>query len=365
MESATILLPLEATVADFRQHTAVPNYLGRREQRRLLVMILLLGLVFYLMYQARQPSTWYWMWGGEHAAVNWDNLSPEADQVAAIDTRLPLDDARGMAGAFTAQPPKPVPEGEYFPGVDPELLAEVRDDTVFRGAEHQVFFHLLNVLKESDPAELIAASRGNTAFVQLYQQPDHYRGKLVTVRGTLVRSFLLPAPKNDHGIKEYYQTWVRPHDNLANPLVIYTLEMPEGLPSGMNLSEQIECTGFFYKRWAYKAADTIRTAPLLLVRTVEWKRPVVPPGEPITANSVAIVVCAGLALGGLILYTALSRRRAPEVAWFKSRPGSTDATRRRLKALEDVEQSPPVEEALRQLAEHDDQPPIQATGHQQ
>jgi hypothetical protein len=358
---ASSLLAIEVSVANFRQSAMAPNYLGRREQRRLLVMFGLLGLVFYAMYIAQKPETWYWMWGGPEAARNWNNLSPEAEQVAAIDTRLKLEESEGVAGGFMAPAPKALPPGEYFPGVDPDLLAEIRDDTVFRGAEHEAFFHLMNVLHETEARQLAAASRGPTAFVQLYEQPDHYRGKLVTVRGTLLRAFLLPAPKNDYGIEEYYQTWIRPHDNRANPMVIYVLKIPAGFPTGMNLSEEIECTGFFYKRWAYKAADSIRTAPLLLASTVEWNRPVVKPDEPVSPGSVMTIVLAGLGLGGLILFTALSRRRAPEVAWYQSRKANPDTTRRRLHALEQVETGPPVEEALRQLAEESDDhdaPPI-------
>jgi hypothetical protein len=54
--------------------------------------------------------------------------------------------------------------------------------------------------------------------------------------------------------------------------VVYCLHLPEAFPTGMELVEEAEVTGFFFKRWAYLAQDTFRTAPMLLARTIRWQK---------------------------------------------------------------------------------------------
>lgn len=319
----------------FGTRSKPPSYLGRREQRRLIWLIILFGMVIFLMREAGKPANWHWF-----AALN--NPVPAGKPAAEIDTRLkPLAQAEGVPGAIAmpAEKPAPADAAVYFAGVKPELLASIKDDTVFRGAEHDAFFHLLEILHQSDEAKLAAAA-APAAFVQLYQQPDEYRGRLVTVRGTVRGIYEYPPARNDYGIDHYYQVWIQPYDNPSLPLVAYVLDLPAGFPKAERMQEEAELTGFFYKRWAYRAQDSIRSAPLLLAKTVRWDRPAATRTAPISLAYILGIAASALLAAGVMVWMAL-------------RGGSSYSGPLPPRQLASLDSAPETEpsEALRQLAE--------------
>ncbi len=200
---------------------------------------------------------------------------------SAVDTRVSSRSLEHeIPGTFISPAgPEPQPEpndsGHYFRGVMSNYLQAVRDDSPFVCAEQDAWFNLLDVLNKADLHELKRASRGPTTFVQLYRQSDEYRGELVTLHGIVRRVYRVAAPKNDYGFKYYYQIWLTPDDNLSNVEVVFCLRLPAGFPTGEGLSEHAEVTGFHFKRWLYRAQDTLRSAPVILAQTIEvQKRPV-------------------------------------------------------------------------------------------
>ena len=163
--------------------------------------------------------------------------------------------------------------------LDELALRAVRDDTVWRTAEQDAWFRLLERLQASDPAELQAESVGEVGYAALFRQADFYRGKLVTVRGTACLAYHVAAPPNIHGIEGYYVFWLRPSGGPNLPLVVYALGTPSGFPpirdkdrdrQTTRLDEKLEVTGFFFKRWAYRAQDGLNTAPLLAANVPRW-----------------------------------------------------------------------------------------------
>ena len=276
----------------------------------MLLLVMSLGLVVVLMMEARKPDNWRWIDRIDQGKR--EDVDSGASQ--SIDTRLrpeALSDA--VPDSFVSPAPmesEEVPPRRYFRGVKPTYLNSIHDDTTFRHNERDAWFHLLEILDKNDEATLRKASTGRRAFVQLFEQSDEYRGELVTVRGTMRRANRLSAPTNDYGIKNYYQTWVTPDDSRNNLFVIYCLHLPKKFPSGMQIEEDVEVTGFYFKRWAYKAQGAMWTAPTLLARTVRWlKRPAVEqaPREPV---SVFVVVAVALALSvPVIVYVWIRTRR--------------------------------------------------------
>jgi hypothetical protein len=284
----------------FQSHHKTRNYLARGEQRRLLVLVLLLGGVFLLMHHASKPSSWYWF-----VALSRPVATAPSE---AVDTRLALvshgDDLPGTIHAPSEKPPIEPGGRPVIEGVRPESLATIKDDTVFRGAEHEAFFHLLQVLDRRNEQTLARASLGRIAFVQLYKQPDEYRGRIVSLHGTVHRATRLAAAKNEFGIDHYYQLWLQPYDAPGSPLVVYVLDLPERFPTGAKIREVIECEAFFFKRWAYQAQDAIRSTPLLLAKNVRWTPPPAGPA-PIDWKTIVSLLTGGLAIGGLVLWFAL------------------------------------------------------------
>ncbi len=294
------------------------NYLARREQWRLLLMVATLGLVIFLAREVRHGPTI----GRALEAMFSPARQDEIPRDAEVDTRLQnRQGENAIPGTFLSPrevQPAEEPEGEYFPGVKPAYLAPVRDDTFFRGAaEHDGWFHLLRILAEAEPDELEQASKGRVSFVQLFRQSKDYRGQLVRLRGTVRGAFPLRPPKNDYGIDRYYQVWLFPDDNPSMPVVFFCLELPDEFPTGMELEERAEVVGFFFKRLAYEATDTLRTAPALLARGIRWKpAPPAPAVEPADPGSPWTVLGAALAfsaiLAGYVYWRTRPARTEPE-----------------------------------------------------
>jgi len=268
------------------------DYLSGRWQRRLLFLVLSLGLVVILICESRKPQNWQWM----------DNLDGEAG-VAAGDARHGEGENRG-GDALLA--------GEPFEGVDRGLLKKVEDNTRFRDAENPAWFNLFGVLKRSEAQRLRRGSIGRVTWLQLEEQSPAYRGELVTVRGTARRAHRVDATQNDLGIDGYYQIWLQPDDNPRRPIVVYCLQPPRGFPSGMELDERIVATGFYFKRWLYEGRKDLETAPVILAKTVDWKRKAAvetPPAGGFQSIYLIIAGAAALALAASALIVRLTRGR--------------------------------------------------------
>ncbi|MBI3466867.1 MAG: hypothetical protein HY000_27960 [Planctomycetes bacterium] len=343
-------------MADFRQKTRLRNYLARSEQRRLLVLVMTLGLVVLLTIEAAKPERWFWMWGGQPPAENAGPADNGPAEQIAIDNRMaertagegeegfrspaaeteergresisaddlsnrnterpkltpdPLAPSNGKADSpkSTPDPVGTSARPRYFPGVKSQYLKTIRDDTILRRSESDAFYHLLEILAERSERELRAASAGRVTFAQLFQQSNEYRGDLVTIRGTVRLAVQKTAPANAYGVGEYYELWMVPHDQRDNPLVVNCLELPAGFPRSDRLAEEAGITGFFFKRFAYQAGDgRLHTTPLLLAKAIDWTRAApVADAQPTLASFLWCLAAAVMFAIGVLMYV---RRRS-------------------------------------------------------
>lgn len=227
-----------------------------------------------------------------------------------------------------------------------DYLRTVRDDAVLRGVEHDAWFHLFEVLERTDEAKLRAASTGKVGYVQLFEQPKEYRGRLVTVRGVVRGVRKLPAAKNIYGISEYYQLSLEPEGGPAFPIIIYALHLPTGFPGGMKVTaEPSACT-------LYSAGPTrlemASFAPLILARTVEWRQPTSLARSTTDTNSIPWIVGATAAAAGLIVAMLWLRSRRPSAVQTSLQ---RDANAEGLsEALRTAELTPRRQEALRGMS---------------
>lgn len=207
--------------------------------------------------------------------VDGDNrVAPRAARVdpQAPDAVLAVGDNR----------PLPVDEKSLFGDAQPQWFRVLEDDAVYRATENTTFFRLLKILADSDPRDIELASSGVRTFRQLYDQPDDYRGEIVTVAG-IVRKIKPQTnpPQNTEGIRKFYEVWIEP-DGSRLPIVAVCLELPADYPTQGDVDVRI--SGYFYKRLGYASAqqgerneldgsrsDVFRSAPLLLARTLTWK----------------------------------------------------------------------------------------------
>ncbi len=323
---------------NFQRAPRPPNYLARGQQRRLLLMVMLLGLVVVLVFQARDPGNYEWLKSPPSAAG--DGLSslsvadgPNTDAGDSgqadlpDDTRLePRITAADPEGTFLSIAPAALQAPEqassrYFPGVNLEYLATVRDDRPFHMDEHQAWFHLFGVLGRTDQRTLEEHSTAAVTFVQLSRQPKLYRGELVSFRGQVRRATETKASKNEYGVDKFFRLWILMADNRRDPISVDVLELPHGFPLGDGIQEEVEVTGFFFKRRAYLGRDDIFTTPSLLARTVRWHERPHPPGAEPRLVQVLVIVAAAAALSLLTV-------------WFASRRGGSQPPSRERRTSE-------------------------------
>lgn len=247
------------------------NYFARREQYRLLFLVFLLMAIGMMMVQAAKPSTWAWMWNGSKGAT-----TKQVDE--PIDTRLAKPTNRSeVAHSFVATPvvsneadSNDEDADSRFPQVTTSQASVIRDDTVFRAPESEVWFDIVRQLNQATEAQLAPEAADEVGFVQLFRQPDAYRGRLVQVSGIVRRVNYVKATKNIDEVDGYWRCWLFTSDSTQNPIVVYVLDMPEEFPNGMKVFEHASFTGVFFKRWAYQAKGGIMSAPLVVARSADW-----------------------------------------------------------------------------------------------
>jgi hypothetical protein len=286
-----------------------------------LLLVMSLGLVMLLMSKARDPKNWAWLVAaGDHGKAPASTSLPAGDD-------LPEDAARHKPTKpdtpDTSPPPGPAKTGDqaaarYFPGVEPRYLAAIRDDAAFRPEEQDIWFQLLEILDHTNQAVLRRSSTGRVTYSQLSRQSEQYRGQLVSIRGTIRRTSVQRPRENDGRIVQYYQTVLQPADDRSQLIFVYCLYLPEGFPTGPDVSADVDVTGFYFKRWAYAAQDTVRTAPVLLARTVDWiKPPPEPNGPSASVTSVLMWIAVALVVSLLLaayVYTRTRRTLPRELA---------------------------------------------------
>jgi hypothetical protein len=306
------------------------NYLARGERSRLFWLVMPVAAAVFLGLGIAE-RTWFARSGGGDRQV---------------DTRLEAVTGPGPSGdeivmERDAEPLVVEPAADL--GASLASLSRVRDATFFRESDNDAWFQIWNTLRETGLDALRRAHPRDVGFRELFGQPRSFRGRLVRMRGTFHRLERLTAPANDYSIDTYWQGWLEPADGPASPVVVQCLALPEGMPTGMDIAEPVEIVGYFFKNYAYNAADTIRVAPVIMAQEPIWRPlPKPEPGVLSGSQGVTIVLFATLAavLAATVFGAVVARR---------PRPGRAPSAAGLDAALADVEPFS-VDESLRRLA---------------
>lgn len=242
--------------------------------------------------------------------------------------------------------------------LDRVTLAKVRDFSVFRSDERHAWFRLFEELNNMPWNEAQKRSIGRVGFIQLFEQPKQYRGKLVTVRGTAELAYRVRAPKNWYGIEHYYVFWIAPAGGPNSPIAIYSLDIPPGFPpikdkdldrATTPLNTEVEFTGYFFKCWAYRAQDGMRLAPLILAQSPRWTPPPkLTEHNPLEPWTLAMYLLGAAAFGATIaLFAYWQGRGRPAKA--RAYTSSAAEFAARLKELEENDPAIDIRETLRRL----------------
>jgi hypothetical protein len=184
--------------------------------------------------------------------------------------------------------------------------AAIQDDTpAFRLAERDIWFH--EMARAIHAEQLQPPSAARVAYLQLHKQPADYRGKLVTVKGTVRLAYRIPAPKNYLNAKEFCVYVLQPPGGPDAPIFVYALDAPDGFPrlgassgdSTGKMREDVEVTGIFFKRCAYAGQGGTYTAPLVITKSPSWH-----PSTAANASanpSISPLELTGIAVAALLL----------------------------------------------------------------
>jgi hypothetical protein len=245
--------------------------LSGRGRLRLWMLLISLGLVLAAMRHLSQPA----------AVESLDSLfigpvAPSAQQRVDPKPDMTIEpNSEIFAGNLAPS--------SISPGKGEEDFSQVRDNSYFRPQEREAWFALFARLQTMDSTLAAEASLGNLTYAQLLQQSDVYRGKLVTIRGTVLREELQHPTDNDLGIKSYHRLWLRPRGGGQWPFVVYCLQLPDEFPRNDSLREEVNVTGFFFKNWSYAYDEGLGLAPVVLANSIDWQPPTVTVKRPSTS----------------------------------------------------------------------------------
>jgi hypothetical protein len=188
----------------------------------------------------------------------------------------------GMSAIAAGQEPT-----EKSAAIDKDLLSGVEDGAPVRNAdenyaENRAYNYLLVQSRKHSPAELRAQARTDLMFVHLWEEPAKYRGQLISLRGRLRRLIRYdPTPMAaKEGVPDLYEGWLYADGNYSNPFCILASEIGPGLQPGQKIDREVTFTGYFFKKYRYRAGDGWRVAPLLIGRSIELTRDA---SEPVPA----------------------------------------------------------------------------------
>ena len=133
------------------------------------------------------------------------------------------------------------------------------------------------------------------------------------------------------------------------------LDLPKAFPRGDHLNEQVEATGFYFKRLAYYLAQdkTMHLAPLVLAESVEWTpQPPAAAAKPVMDwKQLAWIVTAVLVATISLLAFVLPRRCGSHDSAYQISGNRPASGLEKLDDLRNLEVSAESSEALKRIAE--------------
>jgi len=216
----------------------------------------------------------------------------------------------------------PETRDEDLLGASLAALTRVRDATFFGQGDRDAWLEMGLALKGYEGRTLPPPQ--DVGFTELFGQPRSFRGRAVRIKGTLHRLERLGAVANDYGIDHYWQGWLEPAGGPASPVVVHFMNLPEGMATGLEIVEPVVVSGFFLKNMAYRAADGVRLAPLVLALEPVPPPPVSEAGggglwdRSLTALGVATMLAIVTAIGIGFLVAGRGRRQRVDTTGLDS-----------------------------------------------
>jgi hypothetical protein len=274
--------------------------------------------------------------------------------------------------------PEPEFVGDLAPALNSEWLESVLDDTpmpnYLKGipknekrkdqiAVYEVWNQaIINAF--NTPADAFAKSaedNSHVTFAHLWGNPEQYRGKVIPLKGLLIRLRKWDAPigVQQHGIKYVYEGWVVGPTKGAYPFCIVFPLLPDGLKEAEDMRRQVSFNGYFLKKLKYPAGNGSKflQTPVLIGPTVTLAKEAPPPPEssPISMGVVACVMLVVVAVSAGLIFLSWYFRRGDLAV--KKRLAEMQAERA-MAMMEHAENAGPVPEAPNSQSFMED-PPVE------
>ncbi len=217
-----------------------------------------------------------------------------------------------------AESPESVDSKPSNTEVNQQLLSGVLDKTA--RIPSRAYYHLVTLAARAKPDDLQqrAAPESEITLAHLVTEPDAHRGKLVFLSGRLRGLIRFDATSdeslNPARLKTLYQGDLFTSAAHPYPYVIIIPNVPDGMPLGKDLAENVKFAGYFLKLWRYKTAGADRAAPLLIGRLISWS-PVVDHQDTSRRNTYVglalFVIIAGICAAAWVVNRSGSRARQP------------------------------------------------------
>jgi hypothetical protein len=112
-------------------------------------------------------------------------------------------------------------------------------------------------------------------FVDLFNEPDLYHGKLVTLQGHLRKLSSFSPDDNPYGIQDQlWEAWLYDPHGQNHPAVIISTSRDKHLGEGTDLvADHVTVTGYFFKNYGYEGQDAMRFAPMVIAQRIEYRPP--------------------------------------------------------------------------------------------
>jgi hypothetical protein len=259
------------------------NYFSRREQWRLLLIIMSLGVVILLMRALRQPETVArvaQVFSGE-AAPAANGKQATADPVLlerpsdSFQLSAPEPPKSGESPAQSADPE--VPDLQRILSLSewtPERFAQFSDNEPLTDSERGELVQLLWRVQTFDAASIEAWASDGPAFRQLSDNPAAHRGEIVRFTARAVkfeRHDLTSEQAVRFEMPAYYTCRVEIADGGGNAVVI-TRQLPRSWTQIQPLAEPVSVSGMFMKQLPAGGDDDAQDNPenLFVAKRVEW-----------------------------------------------------------------------------------------------
>ncbi|HEY4263301.1 MAG TPA: hypothetical protein VGM98_24275 [Schlesneria sp.] len=194
-----------------------------------------------------------------------------------------------------------------------ELLGLVTDGVPLKPREMPAYWQLMQWSQTATSADLEQRALHDVPFTQLCEQPNKYRGKLISMRLHVRRVLKYDAPVNPLELQDVYEAWGWTDESKSFPYVVVFSQCPEGLPIGTEVQGEANFVGYFLKVMRVDGAkNNARGAPLLIGRVQLASAPIAPQKASLDPSMFWWILGAGAAIAGFGVLRAVRSKSAPK-----------------------------------------------------